>query len=89
MVISKTSTLGMANNMVRFYLLITRAIACEMGVNPMLESIINAIIRPNNNSVLIFLTHNMVELEQFLNGIGVGVFDAITQFQAQASSLLR
>jgi len=44
---------------------------------------------PNNNSVLIFLAHNMVELEQLLNGIGLGVFDAITQFQAQASSLLR
>jgi CubicO group peptidase (beta-lactamase class C family) len=44
---------------------------------------------PNNNSVLIFLAHNMVELEQLYDGIGLGVFDAITQFQAQASSLLR
>jgi CubicO group peptidase (beta-lactamase class C family) len=44
---------------------------------------------PNNNSVLIFLAHNMVELEQLLNGIGLGVYDAITQFQAQASSLLQ
>ena len=44
---------------------------------------------PNNNSVLIFLAHNMVELEQFIDGIGLGVFDAIRQFQAQASSLLR
>lgn len=44
---------------------------------------------PNNNSVLIFLAHNMVELEQLFNGIGIGVYDAITQFQAQASSLLR
>jgi CubicO group peptidase (beta-lactamase class C family) len=44
---------------------------------------------PSNNSVLIFLAHNMVELEQLLNGIGLGVYDAITQFQAQASSLLR
>jgi CubicO group peptidase (beta-lactamase class C family) len=44
---------------------------------------------PNNNSVLIFLAHNMVELEQLLDGIGLGVYDAITQFQAQASSLLR
>jgi CubicO group peptidase (beta-lactamase class C family) len=44
---------------------------------------------PSNNSVLIFLAHNMVELEQLFNGIGLGVFDAITQFQAQASSLLR
>ena len=44
---------------------------------------------PNNNSVLIFLAHNMLELEQILDGIGLGVFEAITQFQAQASSLLR
>ena len=44
---------------------------------------------PSNNSVLIFLAHNMLELEQLLNGVGLGVFDAITQFQAQASSLLR
>lgn len=44
---------------------------------------------PNNNSVLIFLAHNMLELEQLVNGIGLGVYDAITQFQAQASSLLR
>ncbi len=44
---------------------------------------------PNNNSVLLFLAHNMVELEQLFNGIGIGVYDAITQFQAQASSLLR
>jgi len=44
---------------------------------------------PNNNAVFIFLAHNMLELEQLLNGIGLGVFDAITQFQAQASSLLR
>ena len=43
---------------------------------------------PNNDSVLIFLAHNMVELEQFFDGIGQGVYDAITQFQAQASSLL-
>jgi len=37
---------------------------------------------PNNNSVLIFLAHNMLELEQLLDGIGLGVFEAITQFQA-------
>lgn len=43
---------------------------------------------PNNNSVLIFLAHNMVEMEQLFEGIGLGVYDAITQFQAQSSSLL-
>jgi CubicO group peptidase (beta-lactamase class C family) len=44
---------------------------------------------PSNNAVLIFLAHNMVELEQLVDGIGLGVYDAIAQFQAQASSLLR
>ncbi|HET6821887.1 MAG TPA: serine hydrolase domain-containing protein [Anaerolineales bacterium] len=44
---------------------------------------------PSTNSVLIFLAHNMVELEQLLNGIGLGVYDAITQFQDHVSSLLR
>lgn len=44
---------------------------------------------PSNNSVLIFLTHNMLELEQLVNGVGLGVFDAITQFQTQTASLLR
>jgi len=44
---------------------------------------------PNNNSVLIFLAHNMPELEQLVDGIGFGVYDAITQFQTQASSLLQ
>jgi CubicO group peptidase (beta-lactamase class C family) len=44
---------------------------------------------PSNNSVLIFLAHNMLELEQLLDGIGLAVFDAITQFQVQAASLLQ
>ncbi|MCX6048909.1 MAG: serine hydrolase [Chloroflexi bacterium] len=44
---------------------------------------------PSNNAVLIFLAHNMLELEQLLNGIGLGVYDTIAQFQAQAASLLR
>jgi len=44
---------------------------------------------PSNNSVLIFLAQNMLELEQLLDGIGLGAFEAITQFQAQTSSLLR
>jgi CubicO group peptidase (beta-lactamase class C family) len=42
---------------------------------------------PNDNSVLIFLTHNMVERDQFAQGIGFGVYNAITQFQSLASSL--
>ena len=37
---------------------------------------------PNDNSVAIFLAHNMFELDQLANGIGLGVYGAITQFQA-------
>jgi CubicO group peptidase (beta-lactamase class C family) len=44
---------------------------------------------PSDNSVLIFLAHNMVELNQFAQGIGFGVFDAILQFQSLALSLPR
>jgi CubicO group peptidase (beta-lactamase class C family) len=44
---------------------------------------------PNDGSVLIFLAHNMVELDQFAKGIGFGVYEAITQFQALASDSLR
>lgn len=44
---------------------------------------------PNNKAVLLFLAHNMVELEQLTTGTGLGVYDAISQFQAQASTLLR
>lgn len=43
---------------------------------------------PSDNSVLIFLAHNMVELDQFAQGVGFGVFDAILRFQSQASSFL-
>ncbi len=42
---------------------------------------------PNDNFVLIFLAHNMVEPDQFAEGIGFVVYDAITQFQALASAL--
>jgi CubicO group peptidase (beta-lactamase class C family) len=42
---------------------------------------------PSDNSVLIFLSHNMVEPEQLANGIGLGVYAAITQFQALVSAL--
>ena len=44
---------------------------------------------PSNDSVLLFLAHNMLELEQLFGGIGLGIFDVISQFQAQAASLLR
>jgi CubicO group peptidase (beta-lactamase class C family) len=44
---------------------------------------------PNDDSVLIFLAHNMVELDQFAQGIGFEVFDAIMQFQTLAPALPR
>ena len=44
---------------------------------------------PGDNSVFIFLAHNMVELDQFARGIGFGVFDAILRFQSLASGLRR
>jgi CubicO group peptidase (beta-lactamase class C family) len=43
---------------------------------------------PNDHSVLIFLSHNLVELEELAEGIGLGVYTAITEFQALASTLL-
>ena len=42
---------------------------------------------PGDNSVLIFLAHNMVELHQFAQGVGFGVFDAILRFQSLAPCL--
>ena len=44
---------------------------------------------PNDESVLIFLAHNIVELDQLDKGIGLGVWDAITQFGALASAAQR
>jgi CubicO group peptidase (beta-lactamase class C family) len=41
---------------------------------------------PNDGSVLIFLAHNLVELDQLAEGIGLGVYRAITDFQALAST---
>lgn len=41
---------------------------------------------PLDDSVLIFLSHNMVELDQLAAGVGLGVFSAIAQFQALAAS---
>jgi CubicO group peptidase (beta-lactamase class C family) len=37
---------------------------------------------PNDNSVAIFLAHNMADLDQRANGIGLSVYGAITRFQA-------
>jgi CubicO group peptidase (beta-lactamase class C family) len=41
---------------------------------------------PTDRSVLIFLTHNMLELSQMARGIGLGVWSAIASFHAIATS---
>lgn len=41
---------------------------------------------PTDRSVLIFLAHNLVELEQLECGIGLGVYGAIRSFQAACSA---
>jgi CubicO group peptidase (beta-lactamase class C family) len=39
---------------------------------------------PSDGSVLIFLAHNIVEPDQFADGIGLDVYEAIARFQAVA-----
>jgi CubicO group peptidase (beta-lactamase class C family) len=41
---------------------------------------------PTDRSVAIFLAHNMLELSQMARGIGLGVWGAIAEFQAIATS---
>ena len=41
---------------------------------------------PTDGSVLIFLAHNMVELHQMAEGIGLGVWSAIAAFHETATS---
>jgi len=41
---------------------------------------------PTDRSVLIFLTHNMLELSQMARGIGLGAWSAIASFHAIATS---
>ena len=41
---------------------------------------------PNDNSVLIMLSHSMVDLDQLANGIGFGAYIARTKFHALASA---
>jgi CubicO group peptidase (beta-lactamase class C family) len=40
---------------------------------------------PNDGSVLVFLTHNMVELPQLAQGVGLGAWSAIASFHADAA----
>lgn len=42
---------------------------------------------PNDGSVMIFLAHNMLQLEQLANGIGLDVWGAIGKFQSIGSRL--
>ena len=44
---SNTNAPGNANTKVRFHLLNAPAIACEMGISPILDNINKAIIRPS------------------------------------------
>ena len=43
---------------------------------------------PNDRSVMVLLTHNMVTPDQLRGGIGLGGWDAVTQFQAIGSAML-
>ncbi len=43
---------------------------------------------PTNGAVMVFLTHNMMELDQLMMGVGLGVYVAITDFHALASEAL-
>ena len=43
---------------------------------------------PTNASVMVLLTHNMLELEQLLQGVGFGVYAATAQFHEAATKLL-
>jgi CubicO group peptidase (beta-lactamase class C family) len=42
---------------------------------------------PTDGSVMIFMTHNVLETYQFAQGIGLDVYAAITEFHALASAL--
>ena len=57
-----------------------------MGEDPITASIGNFV---DAGTLADAATHNMVELEQLYDGIGLGVYEAIAQFQAQAASVLR
>jgi len=43
---------------------------------------------PTNGAVMVFLTHNMMELDQLMMGVGLGVYVAITDFHTKASETL-
>jgi CubicO group peptidase (beta-lactamase class C family) len=41
---------------------------------------------PGAGTALVFLTHNMLELEQLMAGVGLGVYAAITEFEGVAKA---
>jgi hypothetical protein len=41
---------------------------------------------PTDQSVLVFLTHNMLDLSQMAAGMGLGAFGAIASFHALATA---
>ncbi|MBY5161491.1 serine hydrolase domain-containing protein [Salsipaludibacter albus] len=43
---------------------------------------------PDDRSVMVLLTHNMVTLDQLSQGVGFGAWDAITRFQSVGSAML-
>ena len=44
---------------------------------------------PRDDSIMIFLTHNMFDLDQLLAGIGLGAFAAVERVHALASAMAR
>lgn len=42
---------------------------------------------PTTGTVMVFLAHNVVDLDQMASGVGLGVFGAITEFHRLASAL--
>jgi hypothetical protein len=44
---------------------------------------------PTDGSVMVFLSHNALEPEKLARGIGLGVYDAISQFHGSETRLPR
>ncbi len=44
---------------------------------------------PTNGTVMVFLCHNMLDRQQFARGIGMSVYEAISQFHALGTELVR
>jgi CubicO group peptidase (beta-lactamase class C family) len=44
---------------------------------------------PTDSSVMVFMTHNMVSVDQLARGVGLGVYGVIDKFQELASTCTR